>query len=93
MSNPDRSKIVDTFIAEMLAVANLQQWLISTAGYLRMSIASGETDNRLIPMAEYLERQAASLTTFVKGLDNPPKIEGVAVEPVVNVKPVDPKMN
>lgn len=87
------SKIIDEFIHQMCQVATLQEWLTNIVGHLRVSIASGEADARLVVMAEYLEKQAANLSAFVKGLENPPKLDGAAAQPVVNVKPVDPSVN
>lgn len=87
----DTSSLVSQFISEMLAVRRLQNWLLLTASHLRISIASGESDAKLSVMADYLDKQGASLKDFIKGLDEAP-IVSLSAEPEVKTQ-LDPKAN
>jgi hypothetical protein len=93
MSRESNMKAWDELIEKMLDVQRLQRWLILTAGHIRISVASGDTDASLLPMAEYLEKQGGNLNQFIRDLDNPPNLDA-GQQPVVNTKPTfDPKAN
>lgn len=88
MNKDDTKSLVDKFITDIINVQHLQMWMINTADHLRQSIARGDADPGLLPMAEYFERQSNNLNEFVKELDNAPNIK------LGNTVPkIDPNLN
>ncbi len=73
---PEQTQLViNEFVNAVLSVRDTQTWLLLTASHLRLSLKSGEIDERMLPMIEYLEMQGGNLVEFVKQLDRAPIID------------------